>query len=65
MMKGVNPVRNFSGALNPAEMILKRNSAAEQWGIISNGVKLFRVLGIKISINLLQIKTDLIEWKDP
>jgi hypothetical protein len=33
----VNPVRNSSGALNPAGIILK--SAAEQRGIISNGVK--------------------------
>jgi len=36
---GVNPVRNSSGALNPAGIILKSNPAAEQWGIISNGVK--------------------------
>jgi hypothetical protein len=35
----VNPVRNSSGALNPAGIILKSNPAAEQWGIISNGVK--------------------------
>jgi hypothetical protein len=34
----VNPVRNSSGALNPAGIILKSNSAAEQRGIISNGV---------------------------
>ncbi len=37
-MKGVNPVRNSSGALNPAGIILKSNPAAEQRGIISNGV---------------------------
>jgi hypothetical protein len=35
----VNPVRNSSGALNPAAIILKSNPAAEQRGIISNGVK--------------------------
>ena len=34
----VNPVRNSSGALNPAGIILKSNPAAEQRGIISNGV---------------------------
>ena len=34
----VNPVRNSSGALNPAGIILKCNPAAEQRGIISNGV---------------------------
>jgi len=34
-----NPVRNSSGALNPAGIILKSNPAAEQRGIISNGVK--------------------------
>ena len=37
--KIVNPVRNSSGALNPAGIILKSNPAAEQQGIISNGVK--------------------------
>jgi hypothetical protein len=35
----VNPVRNSSGALNPSGIILKSNPAAEQRGIISNGVK--------------------------
>ncbi len=34
----INPVRNSSGALNPAGIILKPNPAAEQQGIISNGV---------------------------
>ena len=34
----VNPVRNSSETLNPAEIILKSNPAAEQQGIISNGV---------------------------
>jgi hypothetical protein len=37
----VNPVRNSSGALNPTGIIVKSNPAAEQWGIISNGVKKF------------------------
>jgi hypothetical protein len=36
--RGVNPVRNSSGALDPAGIILKCNPAAEQRGIISNGV---------------------------
>jgi hypothetical protein len=35
----VNPVRNSSGALNPAGIVLKCNPAAKQGGIISNGVK--------------------------
>ena len=35
----VNPVRNSNGALNPGGIILKSNPAAEQRGIISNGVK--------------------------
>jgi hypothetical protein len=38
LMDKVNPVRNSSGALNPAGIILKSNHAAEQRGIISNGV---------------------------
>jgi hypothetical protein len=38
-LMGVNPVRNSSGALNPAGIILKCDPAAEQRGIISNGVK--------------------------
>jgi hypothetical protein len=37
-MTPVNPVRNSSGALNPAGIIVKSNPAAEQRGIISNGV---------------------------
>ena len=37
----INPVRNSSGALNPAGIILKSKSGAEQRGIISNGVKKF------------------------
>jgi DNA repair exonuclease SbcCD ATPase subunit len=35
----VNPVRNSSGALNPAGIVLKSDPTAEQRGIISNGVK--------------------------
>jgi radical SAM superfamily enzyme YgiQ (UPF0313 family) len=48
----VNPVRNSSGALNPtrpasrneagAGITLKCDPAAEQWGIISNGVKVLK-----------------------
>jgi len=38
----VNPVRNSSEALNPAGIFIK-NPAAEQWGIISNGVNVFGV----------------------
>ena len=38
---GVNPVRNSTGALNPAGIVLKSNPVAEQRGIISNGVKIF------------------------
>ena len=38
-VEGINPVRNSSGALNPGGIILKSNPAAEQQGIISNGVK--------------------------
>ena len=34
---GANPVRNSSGGLNPAGIILKSNPAAEQRGMISNG----------------------------
>jgi len=34
----VNPVRNSGGALNPTGIIIKPNPAAEQRGIISNGV---------------------------
>jgi hypothetical protein len=36
----VNPVRNSGGTLNPAGIILKSNPAAEQGGIISNGVNM-------------------------
>jgi len=44
-MEGVNPVRNSSGALNPGGIILKSNPAAEQQGIISNGVKIDGEMG--------------------
>jgi hypothetical protein len=36
----VHPVRNSSGALNPAGIIIKPDSAAQQRGIISNGVNI-------------------------
>ena len=39
MKMEVNPVRNSSGALNPAGINLKCNPATEQRSIISNGVK--------------------------
>ena len=50
LLEIVNPVRNSSGALNPAlrggtpygaepGIVLKCNPAAKQGGIISNGVK--------------------------
>ncbi len=39
-MEGVNPVRNSSGVSKPAGIILGPNPAAEQRGIISNGVKI-------------------------
>ena len=38
----MNPVRNSSGALNPAGIILELNPTAKQRGIISNGVKVRR-----------------------
>jgi hypothetical protein len=60
----MNPVRNSSGALNPAlrgatpygaepGIILKSNPAAEQGGIISNGVKRTRLKG-SIAIQYLR-----------
>ena len=49
-MGQVNPVRNSSGALNPAGIIIKPNPAAEQRGIISNGVK--RVVNVPVSTKL-------------
>jgi len=39
LRNSVNPVRNSSGALNPAGIILGLNPVAKQRGIISNGVK--------------------------
>ena len=39
LQDAVDPVRNSSGALNPAGIIIKPNPAAEQRGVISNGVK--------------------------
>jgi hypothetical protein len=36
---GHSPVRNSSGALNLTRIVVKFNPAAEQGGIISNGVK--------------------------
>jgi hypothetical protein len=36
----VHPVRNSSGALNPAGIIIKPDSAAQQRGIISSGVNI-------------------------
>ena len=49
----VNPVRNSSRALDPAGFIVKSNLAAEQRGIISNGVneKDLRIGGIKIIVH--------------
>ena len=50
----VNPVRNFSGALNPAGIILKSNPVAEQRGIISNGVNLLSKYQILASREMAQ-----------
>jgi len=47
VLRRVNPVRNSSGALTPAGMIIKPNPAAEQRGIISNGVKIIGPAGIR------------------
>ena len=38
----MNPVRNSSGVLNPAGIILELNPTAKQRAIISNGVKVGR-----------------------
>jgi fucose permease len=49
----VNPVRNSSGALNPAGMILKSNPAGEQRGILSNGVNVItKLMSEKTFLNL-------------
>ena len=59
---GVNPVRNSSGALNPAGIILKSNPAiggtVEQRGIISNGVNIV-YLRLKNPSLLSQVKTNI------
>jgi hypothetical protein len=47
-IKEVNPVRNSSKTLKSAAIIIKPNPAAEQRGIISNGVKAkAKTLGLK------------------
>jgi len=43
----VNPVRNLSGSLNPAGIILESNPATEQWDIISNGVNWQNIVTVK------------------
>jgi len=60
-LMGVNPVRNSSGALNPtrpasrseagAGITLKCDPAAEQWGIISDGVEGLKGCGGKLFEN--------------
>jgi putative ABC transport system permease protein len=55
---GVNPVRNSSGALNPAGIILKSSPAVEQRGIISNGVNIV-YLRLKNPSLLSQVKTSI------
>jgi len=55
---GVNPVRNSSGALNPAGIILKSNPAVEQRDIISNGVNIV-YLRLKNPSLLGQVKTSI------
>jgi len=54
---GVNPVRNSSGALNPAGIILK-SDAIEQRGIISNGVNIV-YLRLKSPSLLSRVKTSI------
>ncbi len=60
-LKKINPVRNSSrcdskpsGALNPAGIIIKPNPAAEQQGIISNGVnkRILPVVYVNSNANL-------------
>jgi hypothetical protein len=46
----MNPVRNSSGALNPAGMILELNRTAKHRAIISNGVKVRRFDPICIAV---------------
>ena len=55
---GVNPVRNSSGALIPAGIVLKSNLAVEQRGIISNGVNIV-YLRLKNPSLLSQVKTSI------
>jgi hypothetical protein len=50
----MNPVRNSSGALNPAGIILELNPTAKQRGIISNGVKVRRFDPICIAVKNLE-----------
>ena len=52
----VNPVRNSSGASNPAGIVLKSNPAAEQRGIISNGVKNLNRLKMLYLLTFADIK---------
>ncbi len=47
----MNPVRNSCGASNPAGIILGPNPAAEQRGIISNGVKALLLLGVALLVS--------------
>jgi len=55
---GVNPVRNSSGALIPAGIVLKSNLAVEQRGIISNRVNIV-YLRLKNPSLLSQVKTSI------
>ena len=50
----MNPVRNSSGALNPAGIILELNPTAKQRAIISNGVKVRRFDPIRIAVKNLE-----------
>ncbi len=60
MHRLVNPVRNSSGALNPAGIILK-SDAIEQRGIISNGVNIV-YLRLKNPSLLSQVKTSIARY---
>jgi type IV pilus assembly protein PilX len=53
----INPVRNSSEALNPAEIILKCNPAIKQRGIISNGVKNQGGVALVIALIMLLVLT--------
>ena len=50
----MNPVRNSSGALNPAGIIPELNPTAKQRAIISNGVKVRRLDTICIAVKNLE-----------